>query len=142
MLSGAVGPVRADGLLQLPDSACPGDGRRYGAYDGPLSRQCVAAPEASDLGADFATPPCRALLCEDFESGALAPIWKQVVGQGGGLIAVDGVRAHSGRYALHVQASATGTATSVGGHIEETQTFPQLQGGLFARVCLPSGGFV
>jgi hypothetical protein len=47
---------------------------------------------------------CAAIVCDDFESDALATVW--VPNTMGGTVSVDTVHAHSGRRALHVHVDA------------------------------------
>lgn len=94
-------------------------------------------PSAADVGAgsDSATPACvtaGAELCDDFESGQLDQnIWKINLGGPGPSVTVDGIHAHSGRYAVHAKVTPGQQSTA---QITEAVTFPATDDTFYTRI--------
>ncbi len=72
------------------------------------------------------------VLVENFEAGTLVARWTKT--EELGTVVVDGTRPHRGSYALHAQSAATTSAVEIQAMIGEGETFPELQGGGFARM--------
>src|SRR5262245_54567187 len=70
-------------------------------------------------------------LTEDFESGALAARWRAK--ELNGKVVVDATRPHRGAYSLHAHSFATSAMLELNAMIQESETFPALENGLFAR---------
>jgi hypothetical protein len=81
---------------------------------------------------------CAHVLCEDFESGTLIARWSKLESHGS--VTVENTLAHGGSFALRAHANAVTPNNSISAHIAETESFPTLQAGLYARafVYLPS----
>jgi hypothetical protein len=93
------------------------------------------------LGADLLVPsPCgnAALLCDDFETGAIERgRWPQIV-QHSGTVTIDNSRAHRGTYSLHAHIDGSSVNQLAQAWLGETSTFPYNQLYLRAYVYVPS----
>jgi hypothetical protein len=110
------GPV--DASADAHDAAAPHD---------------AAAESSSDAASEVAAAPCTTAgteLCEDFESGVLAPrIWGQHA-SGGATLSDDGAHTHGGAFALHVKLMAGKQATA---QITDAVTFPAKNNTFYTR---------
>jgi hypothetical protein len=93
------------------------------------------APPPDLAATDLAPQPCRpaAELCEDFESGALAPATWQTI-SANTTLTIDSSQPHRGRFALHVHADALAMGQNMAGLITERSFVPISSTPLFVRV--------
>jgi hypothetical protein len=126
------GPGAGDGGSSAPDATTALDA---GDGGGVAPSSDAAAPgdgSPSDAGADAAPPACKALFCEDFESGKLDPArWETNVGYDpANAVTVQTTKAaHGGHAALaHIANAGGGFA-----YIRAKSPFPQLASGMWGR---------
>ncbi len=95
----------------------------------------TGAPSDAALASDTTTPPCITAgteLCDDFESGTLDPkVWKINLGGPAPTVTVDGVHAHSGKYAVHAKVTPGQQSTA---QITEAVTFPANDDAFYTRI--------
>jgi len=100
----------------------------HDAGDGP------AAPSSGDASYGLAGPSRCAgagvALCESFENGLDATVWRTTKG-GDGTVTVDDLHAARGSKALHVHSGGGGMA-----YITERSSFPATSGDMYARMFL------
>ena len=99
-----------------------GSGDAATATDGP----------ASESGADGAAPACKALFCEDFETGKLDTTrWELDVGyDAANAVTVQAAKVHHGGFAAHAHLSNAGGGFA---NIRTKTPFPKLAGDLWGR---------
>jgi hypothetical protein len=142
-------PESGGPLEQDVDVAPDGASRMEGSVDGvegladALNSNSVEAAEPNVDGApsdaasasDTVASPCITAgseLCDDFESGQLDPtIWKINLGGPAPTVTVDGVHAHSGKYAVHAKVTPGQQSTA---QITEAATFPAVDDTFYTRI--------
>jgi hypothetical protein len=71
-------------------------------------------------------------LCEDFESGAIAPsVWQVVQNQG--TVTVDGLHVHGGRFAMHAHTALATIMSNPTAQLSTMTIFPALQSDFYFR---------
>jgi hypothetical protein len=93
-----------------------------------------ASPDAAPASNAMASPCITAgsELCDDFESGQLDPkVWKINLGGPAPTVTVDGMHAHSGKYAVHAKVTPGQQSTA---QITEAVTFPAVNDTFYTRI--------
>jgi hypothetical protein len=105
------------------------------ALEASADADVMAAPSDAALASDTTTSPCITAgteLCDDFESGELDPkIWKINLGGPSPTVTVDGIHAHSGKYAVHAKVTPGQQSRA---QITEAVTFPANEDSFYTRV--------
>ena len=118
----------ADGLAGSAD----GNGS---AVEAAGDADVIAAPSDAALASDTTASPCVTTgteLCDDFESGQLDPkTWKINLGGPAPTVTIDGVHAHSGKYAVHAKVTPGQQSTA---QITEGVTFPANEDAFYTRI--------
>jgi hypothetical protein len=115
------------------DSGDPGGDGRPSAID--ASTIDAGRSYGSDRSQFFGASRCAqlgAMLCEDFEAGAIDTATWSVVGT---TPLIDTMEAARGSHALHIRMAPSGTSATANGasYLKNTKLFPALKGGYYAR---------
>lgn len=105
------------------------------ASEADVDADAIGAPSDAALASDTTASPCVTAgteLCDDFESGQLDPkTWKINLGGPAPTVTVDGVHAHSGKYAVHAKVTPGQQSTA---QITEAVTFPANEDAFYTRI--------